>query len=162
LNPGREAYSSLLYRLSYPNHVSNLHITSLIYSLNPLSVYKRFSEGSPNHPSGNRFQLAMVLFTKENFPTSVLIFLDLFSNSDQLYSDGMAPVTCPLYLSTLFHRYMPCRAHTSLLSSCAEPRIPKLGLPYDGQISQLHFVPGLKCLSDILCMDLSTPLRIRE
>jgi hypothetical protein len=44
-----------------------------------------------------------------------------------------------------------------LLSFYAEPRVPKLGLRYDGQIYQLYFVRGLKHLSGIPCMDPSTP-----
>jgi hypothetical protein len=50
IEPGRQACSSLLYLLSYPDHVSNLHFTSLIYFPNPLSEYMRFNEGSPNRP----------------------------------------------------------------------------------------------------------------
>jgi hypothetical protein len=49
-NPGRQAYSSLLYRMSCPNHVSNLYFTSLIYFPNPLSEYMRFNKESPNSP----------------------------------------------------------------------------------------------------------------
>jgi hypothetical protein len=47
MEPERQAYSSLLYRLSYPDHVSNLHFTSLIHFPHPLSEYMRFSEVSP-------------------------------------------------------------------------------------------------------------------
>jgi hypothetical protein len=50
LKPGRQAHRSLLYRLSYPDRISKLHFTSLIYFLNPLSEYMRFNEGSPNRP----------------------------------------------------------------------------------------------------------------
>jgi hypothetical protein len=50
LNMGHQAYSSLLYQLSYPDHVSSLHFTSLICFPNPLSEYMRFNEGSPNRP----------------------------------------------------------------------------------------------------------------
>jgi hypothetical protein len=70
----------------------------------------------------------MVVFTKENFPTSVLIFLDLIFQQ-------WSPVTCPLDLSTPFHRYTLCRAHTSLLPFYAEPRLSRLGLSYDGKFS---------------------------
>jgi hypothetical protein len=50
LNPGRQACSSLLYLLSYPDHVSNLHFTSLIYFPNPFFEYVGFYEGSSNRP----------------------------------------------------------------------------------------------------------------
>jgi hypothetical protein len=83
----------------------------------------------PIASSGNRFQSEMVLFTKENFPTSVLIFLDLIFQSDQLYSGSMAPLTCPLYLSTPFHRYTLCREHTSLVSY-AKPRVDVSKIPF--------------------------------
>jgi hypothetical protein len=43
LNPGRQAYSSLLYRLSHPD----LHFTSLIDFPNPLPEYVRFNASLP-------------------------------------------------------------------------------------------------------------------
>jgi len=49
-----------------------------------------------------------------------------------------------------------------VLSSYAAPKIPSLSLPNDAQIEQLYFVPVLKHLSDIPCMDPSTPPDFRE
>jgi hypothetical protein len=91
-----------------------------------------------------------------------LSFLLLFSSNDRPYSGSMAPVTCPLYLSTPFHCYMLCREHTIVLSSYTAPRIPRLSLPYTGQILQLYFVRGLKHWSDIPYMDPSMLSHIRE
>jgi hypothetical protein len=65
-----------------------------------------------------------------------LQFLLLFSSNDRTNSVSMAPASCALYLSTLFHCYTLCREHTIVLSSYSAPRIPRLSLPYTGQISQ--------------------------
>jgi hypothetical protein len=110
----------------YPTFTSPHWYTFLTLFLNTWVLTREV----PIAPWGNRFQSAMVLFIKEISQHLFLFSWTLFSNSDQLFR-SMAPVNSPLYLSTPFHRYTLCRAHTSLLS-CAEPRVPRLGLPYDG------------------------------
>jgi hypothetical protein len=120
-----------------------------------------FNGGVPIVPSGSWFHFVMALFTKENFPTSVLIMF-LFSKNDQPYSGSMAPATCSLYLSTPFHHYMLCREHTIVLSFYAAPKIPRLSFPYTGQILQLYFVCGLKHWSYISSVDPSTLPHVRE
>jgi hypothetical protein len=86
----------------------------------------------------------MVLFTKKTSRRLLLSCLLLISSNDRPYSGSMVAGTCPLYLSTPFHRYTLCREHTIVLSSYAAPGIPRRSLPYNGQISQLYFVRGLK------------------
>jgi len=76
----------------------------------------------------------MDLFTKWNFPMSVLCFLALISSDDQPYLSSLAPLTYLLLPYTPSHWYTLCRAHTCVPSSYAAPKIPSLSLPNDVQI----------------------------
>jgi hypothetical protein len=68
----------------------------------------------------------MVLFTKENFPTSAPNILALIFQQWSTLLSSMVPATCPLYLSSPCHCYTLCREHTVVLSSYTVPRIPSL------------------------------------
>jgi hypothetical protein len=131
MNPGHQASSSSLHSLSYPDSVCkslhfvlihspslSLHLTSLLSTyfssliFTFLALFRNvcvLMREVPIVPSGSWFHSAMILFTKEISRRLFLSSLLLFSRYDRPYSGSMAPATCPLYLSTHFHRYTLCR-----------------------------------------------------
>jgi len=112
-----------------------LHFSSLVFTILTL-VLKIFvlPWEVPVTPSGSLFQSVMDLFTSSISRCLFFVFWLWFSNNGRPYLSSLAPVTYPLSLSMLFHRYTLCRAHTYVLSSYVTPKIPSLCLPNDAQI----------------------------